>query len=66
VEAVVAVIFEYVGLLQRGGGVSGDIFEECRALAELRFNFQDKMQPYAAAQALASSMQVYPERCAKR
>lgn len=59
---VLAVVFAYIALIEGPGGVSQQIWEENRRLARLRFDFRDKPQPMALAEALAGSMQTHEDR----
>jgi len=60
---VLALVFDYLAVLRGDGGISEPVWEENRALAELRFNFTERLQPFAAATALAHAMQDYGDRC---
>lgn len=51
----------YLDLLRAPGGVSEWIWEESRALAQMRFDFRDKPSPYGLASSLSHAMQV--RRC---
>jgi len=62
VRDVLAVVFAYIALIEGPGGVSQQIWEENRRLARLRFDFRDKPQPMALAEALAGSMQSHEDR----
>ncbi len=60
---MLALVFDYLAVLRGDGGISEPVWEENRALAELRFNFTERLQPFAAATALAHAMQDYGDRC---
>ena len=63
VRDVLAVVFAYIALIKGPGGVSQQIWEENRQLSRLRFDFRDKPQPMALAEALSGSMQTHEDRC---
>ena len=59
VEDVVQVIFEYLQLLRAPGGINEQIYEEMRALARLKFDYRDKLDPYQYVSSCAHAMHVY-------
>eukprot|EP00887_Chlorella_sp_A99_P007901 scaffold12.g7901.t1 len=67
VQEVVRIIFRrvtggwpaYLDLLRAPGGINERTWNEVKQLAEIKFNFSDKMPPYSYASTLAHSMQVY-------
>eukprot|EP00898_Chlorokybus_atmophyticus_P006740 jgi/Chlat1/7067/Chrsp57S06767 len=59
VKDVVQYIFQYLRLV-REQGVQQWIFDEVRAVAEMKFHFRDKSPPFSYATYLASNMQIYP------
>ena len=61
-DDVIFAVFGYIGILNGPGGVTAAVFEEHRALARLRFDFRDKMQPYSFTQSVAHCMHTYDAR----
>lgn len=59
VEEVVAVIFAYLQLLRGPEGVQERIWREMEALARLRFDYRDKLNPYSYVTSLSNGMQLY-------
>jgi len=59
VFGVMGIVFQYIKLL-KSSGVSEQIFEEMKALAEMNFNFRDKQNPMSVVTNMASAMQMYP------
>ncbi|KAG0570443.1 hypothetical protein KC19_6G162300 [Ceratodon purpureus] len=60
-EEVVNLTFQYVRVLQQQG-VSEWMFEEVRAVCEMKFHFQDKRPPISYVTDLAGNMLLYPSR----
>jgi len=56
---VVSIIFAYLALLHGPAGVQEHIFLEMEALARLRFDFRDKLNPYSYVSSLSHGLQVY-------
>lgn len=63
IDEVLALVMDYAAVLRGEGGISEQVWEENRALAELRFNFTERLQPFSAATALAHAMHDYSARC---
>ena len=61
-QDVTHAVFAYINMLAAPGGVTEKRFEENKALAELRFRFADKSNPYTYAERLSSAMQLYEDR----
>jgi insulysin len=61
VKDVLAVVFQYLALLQSPDGVNQRIWAEARAIDEARFHFRDKSAPYSYACSLSHSMQVHKD-----
>ncbi|KAL6770545.1 hypothetical protein ACKKBF_B31700 [Auxenochlorella protothecoides x Auxenochlorella symbiontica] len=59
VPEVTSLVFSYLGMLRQPGGISHQVWEDARALAQLRFDFAEKMAPSSYATTLAGAMQVY-------
>lgn len=55
---VLALVFEYLALLQKKG-VQERIWQETKALSDLKFNYRDALNPYTYVSSLAHAMQVY-------
>ncbi|KAK9803974.1 hypothetical protein WJX72_009535 [[Myrmecia] bisecta] len=60
VKEIGATVFAYLDILNQPDGVAKHHYDENRALAQLRFNFADKSNPYDYASHLAASMHTYP------
>ncbi|KAJ7565037.1 hypothetical protein O6H91_02G045200 [Diphasiastrum complanatum] len=58
-EDIVGLAFQYIDLLHKEG-VQEWIFEEIRAVSDMKFHFQDKMTPVNYVMRLANNMQYYP------
>lgn len=46
----------YLHILRHGGGIDQEIFNEMKALQELRFHFRDKHSPYQYATSLSMGL----------
>ncbi|XP_024393849.1 insulin-degrading enzyme-like 1, peroxisomal isoform X2 [Physcomitrium patens] len=60
-EEVVSLTFQYIRVLQQQG-VAEWMFEEVRAVCEMKFHFQDKRPPISYVTDLAGNMLLYPPR----
>lgn len=60
-EEVVSLTFQYIRVLQEQG-VAEWMFEEVRAVCEMKFHFQDKRPPISYVTDLAGNMLLYPPR----
>ncbi|KAG0627873.1 hypothetical protein M758_2G234700 [Ceratodon purpureus] len=60
-EEVVSLTFQYIRVLQQQG-VAEWMFEEVRAVCEMKFHFQDKRPPINYVTDLAGNMLLYPPR----
>lgn len=58
-EKVIRIVFEYLRML-RDHGVKKYIWEELKAVKEMRFNFKDKENPMNYVMSLSNAMQLYP------
>ena len=59
VDEVIAIVFQYIGMLQREG-VSERIWMEEQAVAQMGFQFKEKEEPSSATSRYASWMHKYP------
>jgi insulysin len=59
VHEVAAVVFQYIGMLQREG-ISERVWLEEQAIAAMSFRFQEKGEPASSASRFAGWMQEYP------
>jgi insulysin len=57
-EEVVSLTFQYIRILQQQGVVEW-MFEEVRAVCEMKFHFQDKRSPISYVTDLAGNMLVH-------
>nr|PNR46368.1 hypothetical protein PHYPA_013487 [Physcomitrium patens] len=60
-EEVASLTFQYIRVLQQEG-VAEWMFEEVRAVCEMKFQFQDKRPPISYVTDLAGNMLLYPSR----
>mmetsp|Transcript_10931 Transcript_10931/g.29980 ORF Transcript_10931/g.29980 Transcript_10931/m.29980 type:complete len:1056 (-) Transcript_10931:352-3519(-) len=60
VPEIGAIIFRYLAMLEQEG-IQKSIYDEVEALQRLRFDYRDKMSPFAYTTALSSAMQTYPD-----
>ncbi|KAJ3143098.1 Insulinase (Peptidase M16) [Physocladia obscura] len=57
-EEIVVLVFEYIEML-REGGIKDWIYEECKAISEMRFRFEEKRNPASFASHVAGEMHDY-------
>lgn len=61
-DEVLALVFDYLAVLKKPGGICKTVWEENRALCAMRFDFSERLQPLQAVQSLSHAMHDYANR----